>query len=506
MTDLDAAGAYGALKAQFHRIGVIDDAMGVLGWDQATMMPDGGAEMRAEQMATLDVMSHELLVAAEVDDWLGAAESGNGDLRDWDAANLREMRRLQRHATAVPADLVAARAKANAACEMAWRRAREEDDFAGLLPTFEEVLRLARQAAQAKSDALGVSPYDALLDQYEPGMRGARVDAIFDDLATFIPDMVARAVEAQARRPAPVLPAGPFPVATQEALGRRFMAAIGFDFERGRLDVSHHPFCGGAGDDIRITTRYDDADFTSALMGVLHETGHAMYEAGLPAAWRGQPVGRALGMAIHESQSLIVEMLACRSRPFVEYMAPVAQAAFGGDGDGWGAENLYRLLTRVEPGFIRVNADEVTYPAHVILRTRLERALIAGDLALADLPGAWNDGLTDLLGLTPPDDRLGCLQDIHWPGGDFGYFPTYTLGAMTAAQLFDAATNTARGADNGVLAGLAEGDFAPLMGWLKGHIHGQGSRLEADDLVAAATGRRLDPAVYKAHLEARYLG
>ncbi len=491
--------AYGALKTRFHRLGVLNDAMEMLGWDQATMMPDGGADMRAEQLATLEVMGHELLVAPDVAWWLDEAE-GSG-LDGWDAANLREMRRLQRHATAVPADLVAASSKANAACEMGWRRARAEDDFAGLLPLFEEVLRLTRETAAAKGEALEVAPYDALLDQYEPGMAAARIDVIFDDLATFVPDLVGRAVEAQGARPAPALPVGPFPVETQRELARQFMAAIGFDFERGRLDVSHHPFCGGAGDDVRITTRYDDRDFTSALMGVLHETGHAMYEAGLPKDWRYQPVGRALGMAIHESQSLIVEMLACRSRPFVAHMAPVARAAFGGSGAAWEAENLYRLLTRVEPGLIRVDADEVTYPAHVILRYRLERAMIAGDLALADLPGAWNDGLEALLGLTPPNDTLGCLQDIHWPGGDFGYFPTYTLGAMTAAQLFDAAV----AADGAVLEGLGTADFRPLMSWLGEHVHGKGSLLEADDLLTAATGRPLDPGVYAAHLEARYL-
>lgn len=493
------AEAYNELKTRFHRLAVLGDAMEMLGWDQATMMPDGGADMRAEQLATLEVMSHELLVAPDVAWWLDEAEGAA--LEGWDVANLREMRRLQRHATAVPADLVAASSKANAACEMNWRRARAEDDFAGLLPSFEEVLRLTRETAAAKSAALEVEPYDALLDQYEPGMSAARVDEIFDDLEVFIPDLVGRAVEAQGTRPVPTLPAGPFPVEAQQALGRQFMAAIGFDFERGRLDVSHHPFCGGAGDDVRITTRYDDRDFTSALMGVLHETGHAMYEAGLPKDWRYQPVGRALGMAIHESQSLIVEMLACRSRAFVTHMAPVARAAFGGSGAAWESENLYRLLTRVDPGFIRVDADEVTYPAHVILRYRLERALIAGDLVLADLPGAWNDGLERLLGLTPPTDALGCLQDIHWPGGDFGYFPTYTLGAMTAAQLFDSATK----ADGEVLDGLATANFQPLMAWLGDNVHGKGSLLEADDLLVAATGRPLDPGVYAGHLEARYL-
>jgi carboxypeptidase Taq len=279
------------------------------------------------------------------------------------------------------------------------------------------------------------------------------------------------------------------------------MRAIGFDFERGRLDISHHPFCGGSAGDIRITTRYDEADFTSSLMGVLHETGHAMYEAGLPEAWRYQPVGGALGMAIHESQSLLIEMQVCRSRPFLAYAGPLMRQAFDGSGPAWELENLYRLYTRVEPGFIRVDADEVTYPAHIILRYRLERALIAGDLALADLPAAWNDGMKELLGIVPPDDRLGCLQDIHWPSGEFGYFPTYTMGAIAAAQIYAAA----RRANPALEESISSGDFAPLMGWLRTHVHSQGSRQVADDLLTAATGEPLNPALFEAHLRERYL-
>ena len=279
------------------------------------------------------------------------------------------------------------------------------------------------------------------------------------------------------------------------------MRQFGFDFNRGRLDVSLHPFCGGATNDVRLTTRYDEADFTRALMGVLHETGHALYEQGRPAPWLAQPVGAARGMAVHESQSLIVEMQASRSRPFMEFLAPVVREAFGGQGAAWGADNLHRLYTRVEPGFIRVDADEVTYPAHVILRYRLEKAMIAGDLALGDLPGAWADGMRTLLGIVPPDDRRGCLQDIHWPSGGWGYFPTYTLGAAIAAQLFDAASR----ALPDLLPGLARGDFAPLVGWLGANIHGKGSLLGTADLLREATGRPLDPAVYRRHLERRYL-
>jgi carboxypeptidase Taq len=280
------------------------------------------------------------------------------------------------------------------------------------------------------------------------------------------------------------------------------MRAVGFDFSRGRLDVSLHPFCGGATNDIRLTTRYDETDFTRALMGVLHECGHGCFEQGRPQAWLGQPVGAARGMAIHESQSLIIEMQAARSRQFLEFLAPLVRQAFGGKGAAWQASNLHRLYTRVKPGYIRVDADEVTYPLHVILRYRLEKAMIAGDLMPADLPAAWNEGMRTLLGILPPDDRRGCLQDIHWPSGGWGYFPTYTLGAIIAAQLFDAASH----AVPEMPEALATGNFAPLLGWLRTNIHSKGSLLSTEALITEASGRPLDVGIYRRHLEKRYLG
>lgn len=494
--------AYRELERRFARIAAIGDALGILGWDTQTMMPEGANDGRAEQTATLSVIAHELATDPRVGDWLAEAE-GDRTLDDWQAANLREMRRSYLHATAVPADLVEATSKAVSACEMIWRSARAESNFAKLLPSLTEVLARVREGARAKAAAMGMDPYDTLLDSHDPGARTERLDVLFGDLAAFLPELIGRVLDRQASQPEPLRPEGPFAVETQKALGVRLMGQAGFDFERGRLDVSLHPFCGGANDDVRITTRYDEADFTKALMGVMHETGHALYEQGRPRDWMRQPVGQARGMAVHESQSLIVEMQACRSAEFLSYLAPLAREAFGGSGPAWEAGNLQRLYTRVERGFIRVDADEVTYPAHVILRYRLERALVAGDLTLPDLPGAWADGMKELLGVAPPNDRLGCLQDIHWPGGGWGYFPSYTLGAMTAAQLFD----TARHADDGIKPALARGDFAPLVAWLRTNVHGKGCLYASgDELLTVATGRPLDAAVFKRHLETRYLG
>jgi carboxypeptidase Taq len=490
---------YQQLESAFRRAALIDEATAFLSWDASVNMPDKSAPSRAEQLATLRVLSHAALTAPEIAEWLAAAEGSNAALEVWQRANLREMRRAWVHRAAVPPDLVAAMTRACSASEMVWREAKPKGDYRAVLPTMKEVLRLSVEMGQAKAAKLGTSVYDALLDQYEPAGRAAEIDPIFADLAAFLPGAIARALEEQAKHP-PLEPQGPFPVERQRALSLALMQRIGFPFEQGRLDVSRHPFSGGTPDDLRITTRYDEADFAKALMATLHETGHAMYEGGLPKDWRRQPVGEARGMAMHESQSLLLEMQVCRSREFVGYAAPIMREQLGGEGPAWSADNLYRLGIRVTRGFIRVDADEITYPCHVILRYRLERAIIAGDLVLEDLPGAWNDGMKDLLGVVPLNHTLGCLQDIHWYDGAWGYFPTYTLGALAAAQLFEAAER----AIPDLRAGTGRGEFQPLFAWLRQNVHGKASLLSTQELLQEATGQRLSTAPFKAHLARRY--
>ena len=490
--------AYAELERRFARLTDLGDARAFLSWDTATMMPEGGAAARADQTATLSALYHELLTPPDMKDLLAAAEEE--ELDDWRRANLREMRREWAHAAAVPAALVESLSRASSACETIWREARPAADFARIAESLAEVVRLTREVAARKGEALGLAPYDALLDQYEPDARAAAIDALFADLAAFLPGFLAEALERQS--PPPPRPAGPFPEARQRALGLEMMKRLGFDFAHGRLDVSRHPFSGGTADDTRITTRYDEDDFLRGLMGVLHETGHALYEQGLPAAWRRQPVGRARGMTLHESQSLLVEMQLCRSPAFFAFAAPRMAGAFDGAGAEWEAAALHAALVRVAPGFIRIDADEVTYPAHVILRYRLERALIANELAVRDLPAAWAEGMRTLLGLMPPDDASGCLQDIHWYEGAFGYFPTYTLGAMAAAQLFDAARRALPDLDGEI----ARGDFRPLLGWLRSNVHGLASLAGTDEILLRATGRPLEATRFKEHLRRRYLG
>ncbi|MDX2103228.1 MAG: carboxypeptidase M32 [Alphaproteobacteria bacterium] len=492
--------AYQSLVERFRRIALLGDAQAILSWDSATTMRPGSAEARAEVDAALALEVHERRTAPDLGEVFAAVDATTLD--PWQRANLDGMRRTWLHATAVPADLVEAASRAASQCEHRWRTARHENDFDGLAPLLRTVLASQREIAAAKAEALGVSRYDALLDQYEPGGTSARIDQLFDELSGFLPDLIATALERQASRPAPLPLDGHFPVAAQRDLGQRLMAALGFDFDRGRLDVSAHPFCGGTPDDLRLTTRYNEQDFARALMGTLHETGHALYEAGLPAEWRHQPVGTARGMSIHESQSLFVEMQLCRSLAFQHFLAPLAREAFGVDGPAWTPENLYAVGTRVQRSLIRVDADECTYPAHVLLRYRLERQMIDGALDVADLPDAWAEGMRRLIGITPPDHKDGCLQDIHWPSGAFGYFPTYTLGAMTAAQLREAVDQAIPDLESQ----LAAGHFAPVVSWLRDAIHRRASSLPTDALLTHATGRPLDVAAYRRHLERRYLG
>ena len=493
--------AYSDLESAFRRIATVQEAIRMLNWDAAAIMPPGGAAARGEQVATLQVIAHELMCAPETGDLLSAAHNQAGALGEWQRANLREMRRRWRHAAAVPADLVEARSRACSESETVWRHARPANDFTAALPGLERVLSLTREVADAKAEAFRTSPYEALLGQYEPGGSVELIDRLFDELAAFLPGLLDDVLAHQAMQPAQPEPEGPFPIAYQRRAALLLMERIGFDFTHGRLDESAHPFCGGTSDDIRLTTRYDEADYAKALMGTLHETGHALYERHLPAQWRRQPVGSARGMAMHESQSLFLEMQVCRSRAFAGFAAPLLQQIFGGDPAAWQPDALYRRQIAVERGLIRVDADEVTYPAHVILRYRLERAMIAGDLLPRDLPGAWADGMLKLLGVVPPDDRDGCLQDIHWYDGAWGYFPTYTLGALIAAQLFAAA----RTEIPDIAEHIGRGEFAPLLAWLGRNVHEKGSLLSTAELVEGATGQPLGTAAFERHLRERYL-
>jgi len=492
--------AYDQLELRAAELARLQEVSAIAGWDEACMMPVGAGARRGAALAALAGVIHDKATDPAMGELLAEARGSVEALDDWQRANLAELERSWRLATAVPGDLVRALSLATSRCEQSWREARGRNDWAAVRPLLEEVVGLVRQQADALAAALDLPRYDALLESYEPELRRGDIDPVFADLKAFLPSRIDEAIDGQ---PEPLPLRGPFPVPAQQQLCRRVMDWLGFDFERGRFDVSHHPFCGGVPDDTRITTRYRDHEFFDALMAICHETGHALYQQGLPAAWREQPVGDALGAAVHESQSLLMELQVCRSRDFIAALTPMVQAAFGREGDpAFAVDNLYAAATRVSRSFIRVEADELTYPLHVILRYELEQALLDGELPVAELPGAWDEAMRRYLGLATGDDHGdGCMQDVHWYAGLFGYFPTYTLGALAAAQWFSAA----RQADPAIEAGIAEGDLGPLLAWLRGQIHGQGRRLRMQALLESVTGSRLDAGYYKRHVERRYL-
>lgn len=498
-----ANSAYAALTEIFEASGRLQAAERLLFWESRTMMPPGGAHSRAKVLAALRTAANESMAAPRVAQLLERAESEElPGLDTWEAANLREMRRQWRAATVIPLTLQAAIVERSGAAQTAWASARARDDFAGFLEPLRTLLTLQMEAARIKAEEFRLSPYDALLDGYEPGLRTASIDPMFDELAAFLPELVRKiALKRRAEGPPITLP-GPFDVETQRLLSERLAKTVGFDFQRGRLDATLHPFTAAVPGDIRITTRFSTDDPLAAIIATVHESGHAMYEAGLPEKWQFQPVGAARGGAAHESQSLLFEMQAARSLPFLHHLAPLLRAAFAGAGPAWSDENILRLYRRVVPTPIRVEADEVTYPLHIILRYRIERALLAGDLAVADIPRAWRSESERLLGIAPPSDALGCLQDIHWAMGLFGYFPTYTLGALSAAQLFSTLTR----ARPDIPAALGRGDFSPLLQWTRQHIHRWGSYFPTNaEMLQRATGGPLATTAFKSHLTARYL-
>jgi carboxypeptidase Taq len=494
-----ATPAYDLLARSFTRLHHLDHLQCMAYWDQAAMMPAGGAEARASALAEVAALMHQ----ARTDPALAQAlaQAADEPLDDFQRANLREMGREWRAANALPESLVQRSQLATSRCEHAWRRQRPANDWAGFLVNFRDVVATAREEAQRLSQSSGLRPYDALMDRFEPGMTCARLDPLFADLRTWLPGLVQQVQVRQQGEPV-LQPQGPFAVDAQRDLCLQVMQWLGFDFQGGRLDVSTHPFAGGVPEDVRLTTRYEPAEFITSLLGAIHETGHGRYEQGRPRAWLGQPVSLARSMAIHESQSLAFEMQLGRHPGFIARLAPMIGQAFG-DQPAFAPDNLLRLVTRVRPGLIRVDADELTYAAHVMLRYDIERRLVEGDIEPDDIPALWDAGMAALLGLdTRGNFRDGPMQDVHWPEAMFGYFPCYTLGAMYAAQWFAAMRRDLPGLD----AGIHAGDLSPVFGWLQGHIWQQASRWPTDELAVRASGEVLNPAHYRAHLEARYLG
>ncbi|WP_374620243.1 carboxypeptidase M32 [Devosia sp.] len=501
---MSANSAFSKLDALSRRLEAIEHAQSMLGVDEAVMMPVGGGEKRAEAMATLAGLYHEMATAPQVGDWLADAEAETLD--EMQALALGEFRRVYTNMTCLSSEFVSRQVNARIRSEQLWRELRPTGDWKTFLPAFEGVVATAREEAQLRADVLGLTPYDAMMEQYDPGNRAVDIDPVFAGLKAFLKDFVPEALAHQedklARRPLKPLNA-PFPIDRQKALGLVMMEAIGFDFDHGRLDVSHHPFCGGVPTDIRMTTRHTEAEFLTSLMGTLHETGHGLYEQNLPHEWTHWPVGRARGMAIHESQSLFVEKQIARSPEFWEWAMPHVRETLGEEAvAGWELEDVLAHVHMIERRLIRVDADEATYPLHVILRYEIEKDLIEGRLAARDVPEAWDAKMREYLGLSTIDNmKDGPMQDVHWPSGALGYFPSYTLGAIIAAQLWAAIERDHPSARED----MRHGRFVALNDWRRDRIWREASRYSTPDLLKRATGEPLSARHFEEHLRRRYL-
>jgi carboxypeptidase Taq len=481
------AQAYDDLIHQFKEYNVLASCKSLLDWDEQTYMPPRGSGHRAEQIGLLAKLGHAMLTAKEVGAALAATEGTDltKNPESDSACNIREIRRAYDRATKLPEKLVQEIARTTTLAGPVWREARKENNFEKFQPWLDKVVALKREEAQAVG--YQEAPYDALLDEYEPGATAKQITKVFADLRQELVPFI-QALIASGKKPKREVLEREYTIDKQRLFGQEAGVAIGFDFLSGRLDVTTHPFCSGIGPgDCRITTRYNPRQFNDAFFSILHEAGHGIYDQGLPAEHYGTPRGNYISLGIHESQSRLWENQVGRSRPFWEHFFPRARQVFPESLSDVALDDFFFAINEVQPSYIRVEADEVTYNMHIILRFELEQAIISGDLKPADIPTAWNEKFHKFFGLTPPSDTLGCLQDVHWSLGGIGYFPTYTLGNLYAAQFMDQAR-----ADLGDLAAdFRQGNYLRLKGWLNDKIHRPGQRWRAGVLCEKVTGKPL---------------
>jgi len=492
---------FAAACGHARRAAVLASVEALLGWDEQTMLPRAGGPHRADQATALAALVHaDRTDPAQAERLAALAES---PLASTGTPQERAAIRLLKHdadkQARLPVRLVEELARAGVEAQQAWVEARAAANWSMLRPHLVRMFALKREQAACQRPDL--DPYDALLDDYEPGARWRSLVERFGPLRTAVVELVQACRTARRRPDDSILIERTYPVDAQRGFVREVAGRIGFDFDRGRLDTTEHPFCTTLGpDDCRITTRWNARSLPTALFGVLHEAGHGLYEQGLPREWYGLPPGEAASLGIHESQSRLWENLVGRSRPFWDWCFPLARQAFPAALADVDAGRFREALLAVRPSFIRVEADEVTYNLHVMLRFDLERAVVHGDLAVDDLPAAWNERFERDFGMQPPDDAHGVLQDIHWSAGLIGYFPTYTLGNLFAAQLMEAA----RRAIPDLEADLAAGRFETLLAWLRREVHAHGRVLESGPLVEQATGAAVSSTWLVRSLRDRY--
>ncbi|WP_049982881.1 carboxypeptidase M32 [Halorubrum sp. BV1] len=491
----DAPDAYDALLDRVRRWNAVGSAAGVLGWDQQVMMPEGGTPARSRQLSALSSVRHEMITDAETGELLDRL--ADADLSDKQAAVVREVSREYERADAVPRELVEEISEASTEALQAWEAAKAEDDFDRFAPHLQRHVELKREYAEHIDPDR--DPYAVLFEEYEPCLSMERTEAILDELRETLVPLIDAIRESDADLAVDTFE-GQFPEDDQEALARDALDLVGYDFDRGRLDVSSHPFTSGNQFDCRITTRFDESDPLGAIGSTIHEYGHAQYALGLPKEQFGTPLGDDRDLSVHESQSRLWENHVGRSRAFWERFLPTFHERFPETADAT-VEDAYEAVNQVyEDNLIRVEADELTYHLHIVVRFEIERDLVRGDLAVEDVPEVWNDKYEEYLGIRPENDAEGCLQDIHWSHGNFGYFPTYSLGSVMAAQLYAAAESEIDDLD----AKTADGEFDDLQEWLAANVHRHGARYETNELVERATGEELSADAFTDYVEKKY--
>ena len=496
---MTAPDAYAALVTDAKELAVLQSCAAVLGWDQQTYMPKGGGAFRGDQLGLLAKLCHAKATDPAVGERLAAVAASDlvSDPESVVSANIREWRHGYDRATKLPARLVEELARVTTAAQGAWVEAKGKSDFATFRPHLEKIVALKREEAAALSSGgtgfqAGDALYDALLDEYEPGCATAELRPLFASLTAELVPFI-KALGDAGKKPDESVLRREFPVDRQKWFAEGIAAAFGFDFTAGRLDTTSHPFCSAFGPgDCRLTTRYNPRFFSECFFGVLHEAGHGMYEQGLPADLFGTPCGAYCSLGVHESQSRFWENLIGRSRAFWDHTFPRLQQAFPGTLTGVTADRWHFAVNAVKPSLIRVEADEATYNLHIAIRFELELALIGGELAVADLPGAWADKYESFLGIRPTTDAEGCLQDIHWSFGGFGYFPTYTLGNLHAAHYFAHMPDPTDA--------IRRGEFRDVLGWLRTNVHAHGRRFRSGELTRRATGTPLTAAAFSKSL------
>jgi carboxypeptidase Taq len=494
--------AYDELLDIVREAGLLSGSAQMLAWDQEVLMPPRGVEYRSRQIAQLARLHHERFTDPKVGELIAACEADGDLMRDPqspEAVNVRELRRDYDRKTRLPASLVEEEAELASLGQHVWKDARAKTDFEAFRPTLERIIELVRRKADHYGWPSDAEPWDALAEDYEPGCRAADVAVVFEPLRDRLRTLIAD-LTSSATKPSNAFNELRLSVDAQRRFVRFVAESIGFDFDRGRLDVSTHPFCSGSHcNDVRLTTRFAESNVNDALGSTMHEAGHGIYEQGLLAEHTGTPMGTSVSLGIHESQSRMWENQVGRSRAFWDWCSPRLGEFFGDSVDGLTPDEVYGAVNIVKPDFIRVEADEVTYNMHIMVRFEIERELMSGTLKAADIPEAWNARYRDYLGLEIPNDAVGCLQDIHWAGCSVGYFPTYTLGNLYAAQLFD----QAREDMPDLLEQFGRGEFDGLRAWLNEHVHAHGRRYPAADLCEVVTGKPLSHEPLMRHLEGK---